>query len=497
MQSDSGDKRYRSSVENVPWRHCEERAQQSQYDRHRHRLTDEDISEIYRECTIYRAPHPDSDPEQRDHRHREEFAVTFKPFRGGDRARRQDREIEKKVRTGLNEPEDFNKDDRYAGRIIFADDEPDKYKSFAQRVLEADQRKQSGDTRELNRTVILLGPEPAGSTKRFPTTDALLALPDTLPRISQSSGPFAFRRSGTRQEASGYNAPDLDVFYARPSTAASSSSAQPSGREASSSAGKGKGSGQSASSSSAGREASSSAGGKGGKENFGSKDNRKGKWIQTFYQDLVALAQKSKCRVAVDVHNAADLQQVWSDVHGWIPHPNTVQFWRTLIKLGTVPFLLSYVGENSEQRREEVENFRKNLAWALDLYYLENTKEPTVEAVHLTIVDARTGIHGKGFFCAARNVDILVDDSVEILEDAEQYGIIGYCVQPRRQQYIPRWLEDDSSLSHPQANNLRRVAELFSGDLQTATLNRKAQLCKARQSRHGWLSWPASALAFQ
>lgn len=125
--------------------------------------------------------------------------------------------------------------------------------------------------------------------------------------------------------------------------------------------------------------------------------------------------------VQIDYHNVLDTVSI----------SDAAAFWRALLDLNVVPYILSFIGfgtPNSEQRKRELEDMRCQLAEALGL------DRRRVECPHPSFVYARVTSQrheagrGKAEWIAAHGTAIAIDDRADNLSAFLEHGTLGYQV---------------------------------------------------------------------
>ena len=183
-------------------------------------------------------------------------------------------------------------------------------------------------------------------------------------------------------------------------------------------------------------------------------------------------------RIAVDFHETLE-------VKGEVPLAHK-EWWRTLIQLGFVPWILSYIGEQgefSQQRRQEVKEFRTHLCEYLGLS-LAWPEGPTVDGVFLKICDKKTRNKsgpwncGKAWWAHTFESQILVDDSADVCAEAELAGIVPYHIRTGRGSYRPVNFKGE----HPSCDNLRVACSRIVNDVRTGALQPKSNECRSKST---------------
>ena len=131
-------------------------------------------------------------------------------------------------------------------------------------------------------------------------------------------------------------------------------------------------------------------------------------------------------RIAVDIHNVFDDGRE----DGTYPTYHR-RAWKEAVEKGFTPWLLTFVGKDSSERRAACERIRLDLAQALGLD-LENPSGPSKSAVFLSFADSPTGIEGKAAVARTYQTRIIIDDRADILRDCERAGVLGVQVVFRR-----------------------------------------------------------------
>ena len=182
-------------------------------------------------------------------------------------------------------------------------------------------------------------------------------------------------------------------------------------------------------------------------------------------------AEPDGLRVAVDLHGTLDE----GSPTGVITR-RSKEAYRALLRVGLVPWILSFIGPNPELRAK-AEQQRVELARFLGLP-TELPEGPTTQGVYLLVCSKRVSTQsdpnsGKPYECLVRNCTLLIDDRVVICEACERAGVLAYqanrnALTRRRDQYRAQL-----PFAHGPSPDLATAVERLLADRASGRLDQK------------------------